>query len=273
MTPLALLASRLLRWALPALLVSLSGLSTAMPFMDEAKILALDAAHCADLKSAHVMGPSAPVSCSQLRIVRFSYVDFSGQVRSDGELMVMGAAAPEVRKIFALLLARRFPLNGARLMNYYQGDDEAAMVAGNTSAFNDRAISGGGAVSLHAFGLAIDVNPVQNPYLSRGDNGIVSISPAAGKPYVKRLPLRSGMVSDEIINIFAEHGFPVWGGDWHQPVDYQHFQVSRKTAEHLATLGIKEGRAYFESGIMRYRRCLVRNQTISTAKKLCALAE
>lgn len=267
------LTSLLQQWMLPALLLGVSASVAAVPIPTDTKIMALDDARCMELKSAHVMRAAAPVDCSRLQVVRFSYVDFNAQVHSDGEIMVMAAAAPEVRKIFALLLARRFPLAVARLMNYYQGDDDAAMADNNTSAFNDRAITGGSAPSLHAYGLAIDVNPLQNPYLNRADNGIVTVSPPAAKPYAKRLPLRPGMVTDEIVKIFAEHGFPIWGGDWHQPIDYQHFQVSRKTAEHLATLGVKEGRAYFESGIVRYRRCLSRNQKKSTVKKICLLAE
>lgn len=187
--------------------------------------------------------------------------------------MVMAAVAPEVRTIFGLLLARRFPLAGARLMNNYHGDDDASMADNNTSAFNHRPITGGGVPSLHAYGLAIDINPLQNPYLHRAGNGVVDVSPATGRPYIARLPLRPGMVDDQVVKIFAAHGFPIWGGDWHQPIDYQHFQVSRKTAERLAKLGIKQARAYFENSIVVYHQCIVRNQKISAARRFCALAE
>ena len=185
----------------------------------------------------------------------------------------MAAVAPEVRTIFTLLLARHFPLAGARLMNHYQGNDDAAMADNNTSAFNHRPITGGGAPSLHAYGLAIDVNPLENPSVHRAGNGTLQVSPPAGKPYTARLPLRPGMVDDRVVEIFATHGFPIWGGDWHQPIDYQHFQVSRKTAEHLAKLELKEARAYFENSIKFYQRCLVLNRKMSDAKRFCTLAE
>lgn len=219
------------------------------------------------------MRTGAPVDCSQLQVVHFSFVDLDGQLHDDGEVMVMAAVAPEVLTIFTLLLARHFPLAGARLMNHYQGNDDAAMADNNTSAFNHRPITGGGAPSLHAYGLAIDVNPLENPYVRRAKNGILQVSPPAGKPYTARLPLRPGMVDDRVVEIFAMHGFPIWGGDWHQPIDYQHFQVSRKTAEHLSKLRIKEARVYFENSIEMYQRCLVRNRKMSDAKRFCALAE
>ncbi|KAF3997240.1 M15 family metallopeptidase [Glaciimonas immobilis] len=246
------------------------------------RITAIDDARCASLKSAHVVtepkvterkGPNVSVDCSRLQIVRFSYLGFDDKVHADGKIMVMGAAAPEVRKIFDLLLARRFPLARARLMDNYQGDDDAAMADNNSSAFNNRVITGGGAPSLHAYGLAIDINPVQNPYVHRAANGQDMVSPPAAKPYTKRLPIRRGMVDDQIVNIFATHGFIIWGGNWHQPIDYQHFQVSRKTAEHLAGLGIKEGRAYFEQSVVRYRRCMDRRPKVFQVGKVCALTE
>lgn len=264
---------RLILSSLFSLLLFANGNSVAAATATSAApLISRDSAQCAQLKATHVMQSGAPVGCAQLQVVRFAFVDFDGQLHEDGEIMVMAAVAPQVQTIFKLLLARRVPLAGAKLMNHYHGDDALAMADNNTSAFNDRPITGGGAPSLHAYGLAIDINPVQNPYLRRTANGAIEVSPATGKPFITRLPHRAGMVDDQIVAIFAEHGFPIWGGHWRQPIDYQHFQVSRKTAEHLAKLPFKQAQAYFENSIAVYHRCLSDKKKTVAARKICALA-
>ncbi|MDB5842014.1 MAG: hypothetical protein JWQ23_3966 [Herminiimonas sp.] len=223
----------------------------------------VDAAQCRQMRARHVMAVDAPVRCDQLAIVRFSYVDFSGNDRHDGEIMVMAAVDGQVRDIFATLYRRRFPIAGARLMEVYQGDDAAAMDANNTSAFNHRPISGAisGLPSLHAYGLAIDLNPVQNPYIAFGEHGQASYSPAAGSAYANRLndrpakAPRAGM-AEEVVQVFADHGFLIWGGYWDKPIDYQHFQVSRQIAKRLAALSLADGRTFFRRYVARYRLCV-----------------
>lgn len=251
------------------LLASVSWAAAAAP---DAALTPVDSARCTRLQDEHVMRPGAPVRCSQLQVLRFPYVDFDGRMHDDGEIMVMAAVAPQVQTIFKLLLERRVPLARARLMGNYHGDDAASMADNNTSAFNQRPITGGSAASLHAYGLAIDINPLQNPYVRRDALGLAEVSPPSGKPYATRLPHRPGMVDQQVVDIFAAHGFPIWGGDWRQPIDYQHFQVSRKMAEHLAALPLKQARAYFENSILVYRRCLVSKGKTSDARKVCALA-
>ncbi|MDP5008629.1 MAG: M15 family metallopeptidase [Glaciimonas sp.] len=216
----------------------------------------LDAAACERLKTASVMQAGAPVTCAQLQTVRFSYLGFDDKVHDDGEIMVMAAVAPQVEAIFAKLLAHRLPIKQAQLMEHYHGDDETSMADNNTSAFNHRAMTGGGALSLHAYGLAIDLNPLQNPFISRNAQGETKVSPPAGKPYATRTPISSGMVNQQIAAIFAEHGFFIWGGNWKQPIDYQHFQVSRKMAEQLAALPTEQARKVFEASIVTYRQCI-----------------
>jgi hypothetical protein len=217
---------------------------------------ALDRASCERLHAAGVIGAAAPVRCDQLAIVRFSYVDFSGIARDDGEIMVLAAVAPEVRALFAALYRRRFPLARARLMEHYRGDDDAAMADNNTSGFNDRPVTGGAEPSLHAYGLAIDINPVQNPYVSFAADGSARYSPAQGMRYANRLksrpgkPCRPGMAED-VVALFAEHGFPVWGGYWDTPLDYQHFQVDRKLAQRLASMPEAGARPLFKRELAR----------------------
>ncbi len=220
-------------------------------------VAALDAAACARVGAAG----HAPVGCDRLAVVRFPYVDFSGARHDDGEIMVLAAVAPEVGQLFRALYQRRFPLARARLVEHYQGDDNASMEDNNTSAFNNRPITGGGPPSLHAYGLAIDINPLQNPYMQQDPQGAARFSPPAGIAYMNRLahrpgkPARPGM-AEPVVRLFAQYGFTVWGGYWDTPVDYQHFQFSRGMAEQLAALPEVQARTLFLRQLDRLRKCL-----------------
>jgi hypothetical protein len=110
---------------------------------------------------------------------------------------------------------------------------------------------------LHAYALAIDVNPLEKPYLMRSGEQ-VTVSPKAGSAFVDRRPIRPGM-AEAIIDVFADQGFPIWGGSWHNPIDYQHFQVSRKLAERLARSSSMDARAIFERHVQSYRACMQRS--------------
>lgn len=215
---------------------------------------------CDSMKAARVLNEGAPVACARLRLLRFSYLDFDGKVHDDGEIMVLDAVAEPVRDIFATLFKRKFPIARAQLLDHYLGDDEKSMADNNTSGFNHRPVAGGGAVSLHAYGVAIDLNPVQNPYIRFDDQGQAVFHPASSSRYANRLaarpskPYRPGM-AEEVVEIFASHGFLGWGGDWDTPIDYQHFQVNRKVAERLASLPPSEARTFFAAYIARYRNC------------------
>ncbi len=108
-----------------------------------------------------------------------------------------------------------------RLVDDFGGSDDASMAADNTSAFNCRPVTGGGGFSEHSYGTAIDLNPVQNPYVS-GD----LVLPEPGRGYLDRAP-GSGVIraGDPTVATFAASGW-TWGGTWSGPVDYQHFSVS-----------------------------------------------
>ncbi len=186
------------------------------------------------------MSATAPIGCERLALVRFSYLGFDGREHDDGELVVLDVLADKVLAIFRELRARRFPLEQARLMNAFEGDDDASMDANNTSAYNDRNVSGTSSISVHAYGAAIDLNPVQNPYVEHV-NGATSVAPKAAAPYLARKPIRAGM-AESIVGVFAAHGFAVWGGRWRNP-DYQHFQIDRRLAEKLVRLPADRARA------------------------------
>src|SRR5262249_2812262 len=138
----------------------------------------IDAAFCEDMRTHHVLGADAKVGCDRLRLVKFSYLGFDDTIHDDGEMVVMDAAAPHVLRILDKLRKIRFHIFAARPMNKFDGDDNASMRANNSSAFNDRSLTGGEALSLHAFGLAIDLNPVQNPFMALS-GATIKIEPPA----------------------------------------------------------------------------------------------
>jgi D-alanyl-D-alanine carboxypeptidase len=239
-------------------------------------LAALDSVSCSQLKRTGVIGAGAPVSCDRLAVVRFPYVDFNGGHHDDGELMVLAAVAPEVGQLFHQLYQRGFPLAHARLMTHYHGDDGASMQDNNTAAFNHRQITGGGPLSLHAYGLAIDINPLQNPFVQPGRQGIVHVSPPAATTYLNRLaarpgkPARPGM-AESVTALFAQYGFTVWGGYWDAPIDYQHFQFSRELAERLVTLSLADARRLYLDRLGKLRRCLNAPPATAASGMTCAL--
>jgi hypothetical protein len=154
-------------------------------------------------------------------------------------------------------------------MNEYDGDDDASMDRNNTSSLNVRPVAGGNSISVHAYGLAIDLNPLQNPFLQRA-GAEFSVSPKAGVAYVGRKSPRPGM-SESVVDVFAYHGFTVWGGEWNNPIDYQHFQVSRALADRLARLPAADAKDLFDRHVARYRGCLrTRHGDEASARRSCA---
>jgi D-alanyl-D-alanine carboxypeptidase len=225
---------------------------------DRPGLFPISAALCNDMKSHNVLHSGAPVGCDRLKLIRFEHVGFDGLLHL-GEIVVMDAAADHVRRVFGLLVEMNFPIEKARLMNYYNGNDDQAIADNNTSGFNHRNVEGGNALSLHAYGLAIDVNPKQNPYVRRNRSGIVhSVNPPSSIDYVSRprsfANPRLGM-TESVVDLFAEHGFSVWGGYWPYEVDYQHFAVSRGLAMRLARLPLANAQALFEENIRSYVAC------------------
>ena len=223
-------------------------------------ITPLDAAACEAMKLHHVLNAGAPVGCERLNLVVFRYWGFDGRSHDNGRIVVLDAVAPAVQRIFAALYERRFPLAGAELLDAFEGDDHASMAANNTSSFNDRAVPDSVRLSLHAYGAAIDLNPVQNPFLMRrGD--VISVDPPAGADFLNRGARRSGKAehagfAEAVVDVFAENGFTVWGGDWDDPIDYQHFDIGRTLAERLVQMTPDKARVAFEAVATGYRRCV-----------------
>lgn len=229
---------------------------------------------CILMQENQVMSATNPVPCERLALVTFSYRDFSGKQHDDGSVVVLDAVAPQVQEIFAELLERKFPLQRAQPMEVYHGDDEASMNHNNSSAFNGRPITGGGAWSKHAYGVAIDINPVQNPYIGKDASGQTMVLPSAASAYISR-KVRPGM-SEQVLEIFFRHGFLIWGGYWKQPIDYQHFEIgSRDFIARLLALPKNEARAEFASYAQGYGACMQRSDmlampSLDTRRKACA---
>lgn len=166
--------------------------------------------------------PGCPVAPADLRRLELSYWGFDNQPHG-GQLVVHASQADALIDVFRRLYDRRFPIRRMELIDVYGGSDDASIAADNTSAFNCRnAVSSGPPRwSAHAFGKAIDVNPVENPYVLDGE-----VLPPAGAPFVDRSYVRPGMAvrGGELVAAFAAAGWS-WGGVWSDP-DYQHFSVS-----------------------------------------------
>jgi hypothetical protein len=168
----------------------------------------------------HSWHSGCPLSPSALRRVRLSYWGFDGQART-GALIVNESAVPDVVVVFRRLYGARFPLRRMRPIDAYGGNDERSLAADNTAGFNCRYAVGPGPRrwSTHAYGLAVDVNPVENPYLEGG-----RVHPRAGRAYVNRSNVRPGMAvrGGLLVRVFAAVGWQ-WGGRWRGTPDYQHF--------------------------------------------------
>jgi hypothetical protein len=188
-----------------------------------------------------------PLSIDRLKLVEFSYYDFDGKEQHGGQIIVMDAVANRVLNIFKELHTIKFPIAKARPIEYYEGNDEISMSDNNTNSFNCREITGGGLFSIHSYGLAIDINPIQNPYVSfnQKENCSAKILPPAAKDYINRISLRPGMV-ESISEIFKKNGFYVWGGEWNSPIDWQHFQTPRPVAQLLAAMSYEDALEFFE---------------------------
>jgi poly-gamma-glutamate synthesis protein (capsule biosynthesis protein) len=163
-----------------------------------------------------------PVPLSDLRHVAMSYVGLDGQAHR-GVMIVNADVVGEVQTVFEGLYEARFPLQQMVPIDVYGGDDNASMAANNTSGFNCRRVAGSTSWSDHAYGRAVDINPVQNPYVL-GD----TVLPPAGREYVDVDRSRGAQVAFGVIRrgdvaqrAFTRLGWG-WGGDYAEP-DYQHF--------------------------------------------------
>ncbi len=167
--------------------------------------------------------PGCPVAPELLRRVEVNYVGFDGQTHR-GELVVHQDVVADVTAIFEQLHRMHYPIAKMHTVADYPGaEDELSMEDNNTSAFNCRLLPSGRGWALHAYGRAIDVNPLINPFIDGGGD----IQPKTAGPYLDRNRTDPGILhgGDPAVRTFTDRGWR-WGGDWRSPKDYQHFERS-----------------------------------------------
>jgi hypothetical protein len=165
--------------------------------------------------------PGCPVALDDLRLLHIGFHGFDGR-DAVGELVVHEDAVAAMRKAFQALWDAGFPVHRMRMIDEYNGDDFTSIEADNTSAFNCRKTTGSTTSwSQHAYGRAIDLNPLENPYVSNGKT-----SHPASVPFVTH---RSGTgvitAGGPAVQAFTSAGWS-WGGTWTNPKDLQHFSAS-----------------------------------------------
>lgn len=169
--------------------------------------------------------PGCPVPIDDLRVVRVSYWTFDREV-AQGPLVVNATVARDVLSVFRRLFRVRFPIHRIGLPPRYRPPRRSDWYSTRdlTSAFNCRPATGNpGSLSQHSYGWAIDVNPLENPYI--GPDG--KVLRRAAKPFLDRTRRVAGMIhpGDVVVRAFAAIGWR-WGGDWHTLKDYMHFSLT-----------------------------------------------
>lgn len=181
---------------------------------------------------ARIDGKSYKKNCtvplSELRYVTLLYHGTDGKTHK-GEIICNKAIADDLVEIFSELYKAKYPIESVRLVDEFDADDETSMTANNTSCFNYRTVAGQNKISSHGYGLAIDINPLYNPYVKKRKDGSSFVQPEAGAPYTvrsKNFPMKIDR-NDLCYKLFKQHGF-TWGGDWTSLKDYQHFEKTIK---------------------------------------------
>jgi hypothetical protein len=166
--------------------------------------------------------PGCPVDPVRLRMLRVDYWGFDRRVHH-GELVVHRDHARRILAVMEKLFDAHYPIQRMRLVDAYRGDDDRSMAANNTSGFNCRPVAGTSRWSEHAFGRAIDLNPLRNPYVTWSGR----VSPPAGRRYANRARRGAAMIrpGDKVVRAFAAAGWR-WGGYWSGSRDYQHFSAT-----------------------------------------------
>ena len=172
------------------------------------------------------------VSREDLRYLHVLHKNIDGDVL-EGEMVVNKYIAEDVLEILKELYEADYPIERMVLIDEYDADDEASMEDNNSSSFNFRLISHTNRVSKHGLGMAVDINTLYNPYTKVADGKRI-IEPITGEPYLDRdasFPYKIEK-GDLCYKLFTEHGF-VWGGDWTNRKDYQHFEIPESVIEKL----------------------------------------
>lgn len=167
------------------------------------------------------------VSYDDLRYVHVLHYDFEGKL-AEGELICNSYIAQDLVEIFYELYYNEYQIEKIKLIDEYDGNDDSSMEDNNTSCFNYRNVADSASLSKHALGLAVDINPLYNPYVTYDKDGAENIAPASASVYADRdrsFPYKIDE-NDLCYKLFIRHGF-TWGGNWNSCKDYQHFQKTK----------------------------------------------
>lgn len=176
------------------------------------------------LMRLHSVKMGEKVQMESMRYLRVLHRDAEGNAIV-GEMVCNAMISNDLIEIFKALFEAGYPIEKMRLIDWYGGDDEASMRDNNSSCFNQRTITAGGKISRHSYGMAVDINPLYNPYYKVQSGGKVVVKPEEGVEYLDRnasFPYKIEK-GDLCYRLFKQHGFR-WGGEWASRKDYQHFE-------------------------------------------------
>ena len=201
------------------------GVTVEMPFEVQFKIDMIDEALYNEMLGKSFKENDV-IQVDALRVLTLTYYGFDEKAHI-GQMVVNQEVAEEVVSIFRALYEAKYPIEKINLVDQYDGNDDLSMAANNTSSFNFRVVSGSDHLSMHSYGMAIDINPLQNPYItSKG------VFPPEGKAFVDRNQNEKGMILEDDLcyRLFTEKGW-TWGGQFKSVKDYQHFQKMFKNTK------------------------------------------
>lgn len=174
-----------------------------------------------------IKGKSFKENCtvprSDLRYIHVLHVDLNGRTKS-GEMICSRLIADDLLDIFKKLYEAGYPIESMRLVDDFNADDEVSMRMNNSSCFNFRFMTDKKKLSKHSLGLAVDINPLYNPYVKTVNEKRI-VYPATAVPYTDRAKNYPYKINENDLccRLFEEHGF-TWGGLWTSLKDYQHFE-------------------------------------------------
>ena len=183
-----------------------------------------------------IMGLSYKYDCTvpmdHLRYLHVLHKNLAGETL-EGEMICNRYIAQDVLEILEELYEAGYPIERIRLVDEYGASDELSMEDNNSSSFNFRFISYTTTVSRHGLGLAVDINPLYNPYIKTLD-GAMHVEPDNAWDYVDRSQSYPYKIEpgDLCYSLFLAHGFE-WGGDWEGVKDYQHFEIPSEVVNRL----------------------------------------
>lgn len=159
------------------------------------------------------------ITFEELRYLTIPYYDYNGHTQT-GEMVCNKVIAKDLLKIFRALFSAHYQIYSIKLIDEFDASDETSMQANNTSCFNYRVVFGTNELSTHAYGMAVDINPLQNPCVRNQQ-----VQPKNARNYVERTEYFKHKIDDEdfCYQVFTSFGFK-WGGNWKSVKDYQHFE-------------------------------------------------